>query len=100
MTTQTKTKFRPLNDRVLLQRQEDQAQAGGIILPDSAKKKQETAVVKAVGPGKLDSSGKLSPMNIKEGDCVLIDRYAGQEIEIDGEEYTIVRSDDIIAIVE
>lgn len=100
MATKTELKFRPLNDRVLIQRKEGREQEGGIILPDAARKKQEIAQVLAVGPGKKDSEGKVSPMEVRVGDQVLIDRYAGQEISLEGEEYLIVRQDDIVAIVE
>ncbi|MCH9634599.1 MAG: 10 kDa chaperonin [Chlamydiae bacterium] len=101
MTTKEKVKVKPLADRVLVKHQEPEATLkGGIILPDSAKKKPETAVVIAVGPGAQDKEGKLLPLPVKEGDVVLLDKYAGQQIELDGEEYQILKSDDIIAIVE
>lgn len=93
-------KFRPLSDRVLLKRRESQESIGGILLPDNAKKKQETAEVVAIGPGKLNKEGTLIPMSVKVGDLVLIEKYSGQEIEFDGCEYTIVGNEDIIAIVE
>lgn len=103
MATQTKSKttLKPLGNRVLAKRTEkEEAVKGGIILPDSAKKKQETAEVIAVGPGKLNESGKLSPMPVKVGDTILLDQYAGQEVTLDDVEYVIVRADDIIAIVK
>jgi chaperonin GroES len=96
-----KTKLKPLGNRVLAKRLEAQETVkGGIILPDSAKKKQETAKVVAVGPGKKDKDGKLIAMPVKVNDVILMDKYAGQEVTIDDEEYVIVRSDDIIAILE
>jgi chaperonin GroES len=96
-----KTKLKPLGNRVLAKRLEAQESVkGGIILPDSAKKKQETAKVVAVGPGKKDKDGKLISMPVKVDDVILMDKYAGQEVTIDDEEYVIVRSDDIIAILE
>lgn len=96
-----KIKLKPLGNRVLLQRTEPEEGAkGGIILPDTAKKKQETARVMAIGPGKKDKTGKVLPMPVKEGDMVLIDKYSGQEVTLDDEEYVIVRADDIIAIIE
>jgi chaperonin GroES len=95
-----KTQLKPLSDRVLLSRTEEESMKGGIILPDSAKKKQETARVIAVGPGKHDKEGVLMPMPVKEGDVVLLDKYSGQEVTIDGEEFVIVRASDIIAIIE
>lgn len=97
---QTKTKVKPISNRVLLKRLEGETTKGGIILPDSAQEKQEIAEVLAVGPGKMTKTGELTPMPIACGDKVLIDKYAGQEITIEDEDYVIVRSDDIIAIVE
>lgn len=93
-------KVKPLSNRVLVQRLDaEDSVKGGIILPDSAKKKQETARVIAVGPGAKDKDGKTLPMPVAEGDIVLMDKYAGQEIELNGNEYHILRADDIIAIV-
>lgn len=101
MTTQTQVKIKPLANRVLVKQQEpEETLKGGIILPDSAKKKPETAVVIAVGPGGKDQEGKLIEIPVKVGDVVLLDKYAGQQIELDGEEYQILKSEDIIAIVE
>jgi chaperonin GroES len=94
-------KVKPLGDRVLLKRVEPQEEIrGGIIIPDTAKEKPQEAEVKAVGEGKLDDNGKRIPMNVKEGDRVLIGKYSGQDIKIDDEEYTIVREEEIYAIVE
>jgi chaperonin GroES len=92
--------LKPLGARVLVQRlaQEDTLK-GGIILPDSAKKKQETAVVIAVGTGITTSDGKHVPIAVQVGDKVLMDKYAGQEVSIDDEEFVIVRADDIIAVL-
>ena len=98
--SKTALKFRPLSDRVLLKRRESEQSVGGILLPDNAKKKQESAQVVAVGPGKSDKSGHLIPVSIQVGDLVLIEKYSGQEVQLDGEEYTIVRAEDIIAIIE
>lgn len=96
-----KTSLKPLGNRVLAQRQEAQETLkGGIILPDSAKKKQETARVIAVGPGKRLDDGKMSEVPVKEGDIILMDKYSGQEVNINDEEYVIVKADDIIAIIE
>ena len=103
MTQQTakKTTLKPLEDRVLVQRLEAaETVKGGIILPDSAKKKQETATVVAIGPGKKLEDGKTVPMPVKIGDVVLMDKYSGQEITIDDEEYMILKAGDIIAIIE
>lgn len=98
--TANQLKLQPLSNRVLAKRLEpEQTMKGGIILPDSAKKKQETALIVAVGPGKSDKDGKIIPMPVKVGDTVLMDKYAGQEVTLNDEEYVIVRSDDIIAIL-
>lgn len=95
-----KVTLRPLGNRVLAQRLEAEETKGGIILPDSAKKKQETAKVVSVGPGKRDKDGNLMPVPVKEGDVILMDKYSGQEVTLSDEEYVIVRGEDIIAIVE
>src|SRR5271156_1680475 len=103
MTQQTEKKLalRPLGNRVIAQRLEAQeTMKGGIILPDSAKKKQETAKVVAVGPGKRLDDGKVLPVAVKVGDMILMDKYSGQEVTIDDEEYMILKADDIIAIIE
>lgn len=98
--TVKKTSLKPLGNRVLVKRieQEDNLK-GGIILPDSAKKKQETAEVVAIGSGKLTEQGKLIPAPVQIGDKILMDKYSGQEVTIDDEEYVIVRAEDIIAII-
>lgn len=96
-----KTKIQPLSNRVLVKRMEaEETLKGGIILPDSAKKKQEQAEVIAIGPGKKDKSGNLVPMPVKVGDVVLMDKYSGQEITLNDEEFIIVKADDLIAIIE
>jgi chaperonin GroES len=103
MTQQTekKIKLQPLGHRVIAQRLEKEATLkGGIILPDSAKKKQETAKVLAVGKGKLNKDGQMIPCPVNVGDVVLMDKYSGQEVTLDNEEYVILNADDIIAIVE
>jgi chaperonin GroES len=101
MNTKSKTQLKPLANRVLVRRLEaKETVKGGIILPDSAKKKQELAEVIAVGPGKSDCSGKQIPMPVKVNDLILMDKYSGQEVTLDDEEFVIVRADDIIAIVE
>lgn len=103
MTQQAAKKItlKPLGNRVLVQRLEAQETLkGGIILPDSAKKKQESARIMAVGPGKKLEDGKVLPMPVKVGDIVLMDKYSGQEVTIDDEEYMILKADDIIAIIE
>ncbi|MBS0654964.1 MAG: co-chaperone GroES [Verrucomicrobia bacterium] len=98
---QTSIKLRPLGNRVLLRRLEQKENLkGGIIIPDSAKKKQESAEVIAVGAGKKDKNGNLAPMPVKVGDIVMMDKYSGQEVKLDDEEYVIVRADDIIAVIQ
>ena len=101
MTVCSKGKIIPTLDRVLLKRHEqEETVTGGIILPESAKKKPELAEVIAIGPGKNDKEGILQTVPFKKGDTVLIDKYAGQEITLDNQEYMIVKSEDIVAIVE
>ena len=96
-----KTTLKPLGNRVILMRLEaEETVKGGIILPDSAKKKQEMAKVIAVGEGKKIDNDKTVPVPVKIGDVVLMDKYSGQEVNIDDEEYIIVKADDIIAIIE
>jgi chaperonin GroES len=96
-----KTKFQPLGNRVLVRRLEQEEQLkGGIILPDTAKKKQEQAEVVAIGTGKNDKSGNLIPIPVKIGDTILMEKYSGQEIKLDDQDFVILRSDDIIAIIE
>lgn len=97
----TTTNLKPLADRVLLKRLEaEETLKGGIILPDTAKKKQEQAEVISVGPGLKDKNGNTIEIPVKVGDVVLIEKYAGQEITLDDQEYVISKATDIIAIVE
>jgi chaperonin GroES len=96
-----KVTLKPLGNRVLVQRLEPQeTMKGGIILPDSAKKKQETARVVALGSGKKLDDGKTVPIPVKVGDVILMDKYSGQEVQVNDEEYMILKADDIIAIIE
>ncbi len=96
-----KVQLRPLSNRVLVKRREsEETLKGGIILPDTAKKKQETAEVVAVGPGKKDKNNTTIPMPVKVGDIILMEKYSGQDVTLGDEEYVIIRADDIIAIVE
>ena len=91
---------RPLHDRVLIKRIEEEEQVrGGIIIPDTAKEKPQEAEVVAVGPGKLDDDGKRQPMDVSAGDRVLVGKYSGSEIKIDGDEFVILREDEILAVV-
>ncbi|HEV7670198.1 MAG: co-chaperone GroES [Acidobacteriota bacterium] len=92
--------IRPLHDRVVVKRIEQGEQVrGGIIIPDTAKEKPQEAEVVAVGPGKLNDEGKRMPIDVKAGDRVLIGKYSGSEIKIDGEELVILREDEILAVV-
>jgi chaperonin GroES len=94
-------KVRPLQDRVILKRmEEEQKTKGGIIIPDAAKEKPIEGIIVAVGKGKVATDGKLIKMDLKEGDKVLFNRYGGSEIKIDGEEYLIMREDDVIGVIE
>jgi chaperonin GroES len=92
--------IRPLHDRVLVKRVEQQEQIrGGIIIPDTAKEKPQEAEVIAVGPGKLTDEGKRSPMDVQTGDRVLMGKYSGSEIKIDDNDYVILREDEILAVL-
>jgi len=94
-------KIIPLRDRILIRRVgEEEKTKGGIIIPDAAKEKPMQGKVIAVGKGSIDKNGKLIPLEVKEGDTVLLGKYAGTEIKIEGEEHVIVREDDILGIVE
>jgi len=94
-------KIRPLHDRVVVLRtDEEEKTAGGIIIPDTAKEKPQEGKVIAVGAGKLDESGERIPLTVKKGDRVLFTKYGGNEIRIDGVEHLIMREDDIIAVFE
>jgi chaperonin GroES len=93
--------LRPLNDRVMVKRLEIEEQArGGIIIPDSAKEKPQQASVIAVGNGKLLENGKRAPVEVKAGDRILFGKYSGSEIKIEGNEYLILKEDEILAILE
>jgi chaperonin GroES len=96
-----KMKIRPLNDRVLVTREEEeQKSAGGIIIPDTAKEKPQRGKIVAAGPGKMGEDGKRIPLEVKEGDRVLFSKYAGTEIKLDGVEHVFMKEDDILSIVE
>ena len=93
-------KIKPLGERVLVEPvKEEEAVKGGIIIPDSAKEKPQEAKVVAVGTGKLDENGKKVPFNVKVGDIVLMPKYGGTEVKVDGKEYQIMREDDILAVI-
>lgn len=94
-------KLRPLNDRVVVKRLEEETKtAGGIIIPDTAKEKPIQGEVLAVGNGKVADDGSRRPLDVKAGDRVLFGKYAGTDIKVEGEELLIMREDDILAIVE
>jgi chaperonin GroES len=94
-------KIRPMNDRILVVRvEEEKKTAGGIIIPDTAKEKPQEGKVVAAGPGKMGEDGKRIPMDLKKGDRVLFSKYAGSEIKIDGVEHIFMREDDILGILE
>jgi chaperonin GroES len=94
-------KVKPIGDRVLVKpAKEEETKKGGIIIPDSAKEKPQEGKIVAVGTGKVDENGKKIPFEVKVGDRVLVSKYGGTEIKIDGEEYQILREDDILGIVD
>jgi len=91
----------PLHDRLIIQRIEEGEQTiGGIIVPDSAKEKPQRGKVFAVGQGKVREDGTRQPPDVKDGDTILFGKYSGQEIKIDGEEYLIMREDEVLAIID
>ena len=93
--------LRPLHDRIIVQRlEEDQVTKGGIIIPDSAKEKPQRGKIIAVGKGKVQEDGTIRPIDVKNGDVVLFGKYAGTEIKIDNEDRLIIREDDILAVIE
>jgi len=94
-------KIRPLQDRVIVKRiEEEEKTKGGIIIPDTAKEKPQEGKVIAVGKGKVNDDGKLTPLDVKVGDKILFGKYSGTEIKLNGEEHLIMREDDILGVVE
>ncbi len=94
-------KFRPLHDRVVVRRlEEDERSKGGIIIPDTAKEKPQTGEVVAVGPGERDDKGTLQPLDVKPGDRVLFGKWSGTEVKIDGEDLSIMKESDILGVLE
>ncbi len=94
-------KVRPLADRILVKREEpNETVRGGIIIPDTAKEKPQEGKVIAVGPGRLDESGNRVPVEVKEGDRILMGKYAGTEVKIDNVDHLIMREDDVLAVIE
>jgi len=94
-------KVRPLQDRLLIRRIEEEARSkGGILIPDTAKEKPQEGRVVAAGPGRRDEEGQVRPLDVRPGDRILFGKYAGTEIQVDGEEHLIVREDDVLAVLE
>jgi chaperonin GroES len=101
VATATKVTLRPLHDRILVERiEEGEQKIGGIIIPDTAKEKPQQGKVIAVGAGKADKDGKRIPLDVKAGDTILFGKYSGQEIKMDGNEYLIMREDEVLGVVE
>ncbi|MBK8231890.1 MAG: co-chaperone GroES [Candidatus Eisenbacteria bacterium] len=101
MASKTNTKIRPLGDRILVKRLEEaQQMQGGIYIPDTAKEKPTQGEIIAVGPGKTLDDGKILKLEVKVGDRVLMGKYSGTEVKIDGEEFLILREDDVLGILE
>ena len=94
-------KLRPLQDRILVQRVEEETTTkGGIIIPDTAKEKPAEGKISAVGNGKVGDDGKRVPLEVKKGDRVLFGKYAGTEVKVDGNEYLIMREEDVLSVIE
>ena len=94
-------KVRPLHDRIIIERiDEGEQKIGGIIIPDSAKEKPQQGKVIAAGAGKTKDDGKRQPLDVKAGDTILFGKYSGQEIKLDGEEYLIMREDEVLAVID
>jgi chaperonin GroES len=94
-------KLRPLHDRILVRRiEEEEKTKGGLIIPDTAKEKPQEAKVIAVGKGKVKEDGTVLPLDVKKGDRVLFSKYSGTEINIEGEEHLIIREDDVLGVCE
>jgi chaperonin GroES len=92
---------RPLHDRIIVQRiEEGEQRIGGIIIPDSAKEKPQQGKVIAAGSGKIKDDGKRQPLDVKAGDAILFGKYSGQEIKLEGEEYLIMREDEVLAVID
>ena len=99
--TASKTKLRPLHDRILVKRiEEEEVRRGGIIIPDTAKEKPQEGKVIAVGTGKVTEDGKKIPLDVKAGDRILFGKYSGSEVKIDDEEYLILREEDVLGILD
>jgi chaperonin GroES len=93
-------KFRPLHDRVLIERFEEEVTSGGIVIPDNAKEKPSRGKIIAAGKGKLLDNGEVRPLDVKVGETVLFGKYAGTEVKLDNEELVVMREEDIMGIIE
>ena len=94
-------KVRPLHDRVIVERiEESEQRIGGIIIPDTAKEKPQQGKIIAAGKGRIEKDGKVTPLDVKAGDTILFGKYAGQEIKIDGNEYLIMREEEVLGVIE
>ena len=101
MTTATKVAIKPLEDRILVQANEaETTTASGIVIPDTAKEKPQEGTVLAVGPGRIDDSGKRIPLDVRVGDTVLYSKYGGTEVKYGGEEYLVLSARDVLAVIE
>lgn len=101
MTTATKVAIKPLEDRILVQANEaETTTASGIVIPDTAKEKPQEGTVLAVGPGRVDDSGKRIPLDVNVGDTVLYSKYGGTEVKYGGEEYLVLSARDVLAVIE
>jgi chaperonin GroES len=99
-TKEGSMKIRPLHDRIVVKRvEEEETTQGGIIIPDTAKEKPQQGLVVAVGNGKLLDDGKLRPLDVSQGDRVLFSKYSGTEVQIEGEEHLIMREDDVLGVI-
>jgi chaperonin GroES len=93
--------LRPLHDRILVRRlEEEEQQRGAIIIPDTAKEKPQQATVLSVGSGRITDDGRVHPLDVKAGDKVVFGKYSGTEVKVDGEELLIIREDDVLGILE
>ena len=94
-------KIRPLQDRVIVKRvEEEEKTKGGIIIPDTAKEKPQEGLVVAAGPGRVNEEGKVTPLDVKKGDKVLFGKYSGTEVTLEGEEHLIIREEDVLAVIQ
>jgi len=99
MAQATKTKLRPLHDRILVKRLEEEVTHGSIVIPDTAKEKPQEGKVVAVGTGKVTDDGKTIPLGVKAGDRILFGKYSGSEVTLDDEEYLIMKEEDVLGIL-